>query len=121
MKRENTPFATLSINNNGHISWARFYWSKNSGAFGHQVITEYYIDGKFEAPIEVKTGGCGFCKEADALGSFIVEYFGGYKNLPENHICIGSSKLDGLVYRAGFPRNRDQSLSHEEFIKLVTK
>ncbi len=120
MKRESTPFATIAIDTGEDQAWAKFYWSKNSGTYGHQVITEYYLP-TFEAPRQIKTGGCGFCKESDALGTFIVEYFGGYKNLPENHIGIGGGKLDSLVYRAGLPRSRDISVTHEGFIELVTK
>ena len=120
MKRELTPFATITIDTGDSLAWAKFYWSKNSGTYGHQVITEYYLP-TFEIPIQVKTGGCGFCKESDALGTFIVEYFGGYKNLPENHSGIGGCKLDNLVFRAGLPRGRDIALTHEGFVKLVTK
>ena len=120
MKRESTPFATITIDNGETQAWAKFYWSKNSGTYGHQVITEYYLP-TFEAPIQIKTSGFGFCKEADSLGTFIIEYFGGYKNLPENHIGIGSCKLDNLVYWAGIPRGRDVAVTHDGFVELVTE
>ncbi len=120
MKRETSPISTITINTGNDMAWAKFYWSKNSGTYGHQIITEYYLPS-FEVPIEVKTNGCGFCKESDALGTFIVEYFGGYKNLPENHIGIGGYKLDNLAYRAGLPRGRDISITHDEFVAMVTE
>ena len=120
MKRETSPIATITIDTGTDMAWAKFYWSKNSGKYGHQVITEYYLPS-FEAPVETTTGGCGFCKEADALGTFIVEYFGGYKNLPENHFSPGSYKLANLAYRAGLPRGRDISITHDGFVAMVTE
>lgn len=120
MKHEQTPFNTIVIKNeNGFDSWAKFYWSTNSGQYGHQVITEYCLPS-FDAPKKVKTNGCGFCKQADALGTFIVEYFGGYKNLPENHLSIGGYRLDYLAARADLPQGRDQILSHDDFVKMTT-
>ena len=68
MKRESTPFAQLEVTCPTKHIWAKFYWSVNSGVYGHQVITEAN-DG--ESYFTEKTGGCGFCKKSSALGSFI--------------------------------------------------
>ena len=77
MKKESTPFAVLNVttDDNRHI-WAKFYWSKNSGIYGHQVITECNPTG--DLFITEKTNGCGFCKKSAALESFIMLATGKY-------------------------------------------
>jgi hypothetical protein len=78
MKKESTPFAILEIKDNSGI-WAKFYWSANSGTYGHQVIVEYNKDGNsFKT---YKTNGCGFCKSTAALEHVIKEITGQYKSL----------------------------------------
>lgn len=85
MKTESTPFARLDISTpKGHKSdenggiWARFYWSKNSGVYGHQVVTEYNTGDGFKTE---KTGGYGFCKKSAALESFLSNVNGSYIGL----------------------------------------
>ena len=77
MKRESTPFAILTIetDDDRHI-WARFYWSKNSGVYGHQVITEANPNG--DLFVTNKTNGCGFCKKSAALEDFLMQVTGKY-------------------------------------------
>ena len=77
MKREITPFAILMIDtpDDRHI-WAKFYWSKNSGMYGHQVITECNPTG--DLFVTNKTNGCGFCKKSHALEEFIMQVTGKY-------------------------------------------
>ena len=80
MKRESTPFAILIVKNtpDDKVIWARFYWSLNSGIYGHQVITEFNDGSGFKTE---KTGGCGYCKKSSALESFIKEVTGKYIGL----------------------------------------
>jgi len=69
MKKESTPFAILNVTTqDDRYIWAKFFWSKNSGMYGHQVITECNTGEGFKTE---KTGGCGFCKKSAALESFI--------------------------------------------------
>lgn len=81
MKTESTPFAILEVITNddqkGPI-WAKFYWSANSGVYGHQVITEYNAGNGFKT---YKTNGCGYCKKSAALEHFLKEVTGKYQSL----------------------------------------
>lgn len=85
MKRESTPFAILNVptpenhpsKENGGI-WAKFYWSQNSGVYGHQVITEYNTGKGFDT---YKTNGCGYCKKSAALERFVSEVTNDHNSL----------------------------------------
>ena len=118
MKRETSPINTISITTNDSRSiWARFYWSKNSGTFGHQVITEYNVGDDFET---MKTGGSGFCKESQAFADFV------YKVFPElschDFDNLGSGTMQDLMWwKNGTRPARDAEMSIEEFRALVTK
>lgn len=78
MKRELAAFAELDITETAVLIWARFYWSKNSGKYGHQVILEYNIGNGFKKYV---TNGCGFNKATAALEHFIKEVTGEYSDL----------------------------------------
>jgi hypothetical protein len=45
-------------------SWAKLYWTKSSGQYGHQMIT-VYCNGKDIATN--KTSGCGYSKLGSSL------------------------------------------------------
>ena len=117
MKREESAISTISITTNDDRSiWARFYWSKNSGIHGHQVITEYNVDDAVET---MKTGGCGFCKESQAFADFTRKVF------PELNYHdfdgIGSGTMKDLTWRKNrVSAGRDVEMSLEEFRELVT-
>ena len=118
MKRETSSISTISITTNDERSiWARFYWSKNSGTYGHQVITEYNVGNGCET---MKTGGCGFCKESQAFADFT------HKVFPELNYHdfdnLGSGTMRDLMWRKNGARPaRDAEMSIEEFKALVTK
>ena len=118
MKRETSPINTIHITTNDDRSiWARFYWSKNSGVAGYQVITEYNVGDKFET---TKTNGGGYCKEAAAFAEFTRKVF------PElsyhDFDRLGSYKMDSLIWRKNnVSAGRDVEMSIEEFKALVTK
>ena len=118
MKREESAISTISITTSDERSiWARFYWSKNSGQYGHQVITEYNVGDKFET---MKTGGCGYCKEASAFEEFTRKVFPelGYHDFDG----IGSGTLKNLIWRKNrVSASRDVEMTLEEFKTLVTK
>lgn len=95
MKRESTPFAILTIEDGEKHIWAKFYWSKNSGIYGHQVITECSPDGNLF--VVNRTNGCGFCKKSAALEEFIMQVTGKY-------VGFGGDLhywLDGTEYHVG--------------------
>ena len=118
MKREASAISTISITTSDERSiWARFYWSKNSGQYGHQVITEYNVGDGFET---MKTGGCGFCKESSAFENFT------RKVLPElsyhDFDGVGGSPMTNFIwYKTGKRPGRDVEMTIEEFKTLVTK
>ncbi len=118
MKREESSISTISISTSDDRSiWARFYWSKNSGIHGHQVITEYNVGNEFET---AKTGGSGYCKESSAFAEFCRNVF------PEltyhEFDGLGSSDLKGLIWRKNrVSAGRDVEMALEDFRTLVTK
>ena len=118
MKREESPISTINITTNDDRSiWARFYWSKNSGTYGHQVITEFNVGDAFET---AKTNGCGFCKESQAFSDFA------QKVLPElgynDFDGLGGQTMKELMRRKNGPRpGRDVKMSIEQFETLVRK
>lgn len=118
MKREESAISTISISTSDDRSiWARFYWSKNSGTYGHQVITEYNVGNGFET---AKTNGCGFCKESSAFAEFCQNVFPDltYHDFDK----LGSSDLQALIWRKNrVSAGRDVEMTLEEFKALVTK
>ena len=118
MKREASPISQISITTKDDRSiWARFYWSKNSGTYGHQVITEYNVGDAFQT---AKTNGCGYCKESSAFADFTKEVFPelDYRELDG----LGGSTMKDLMWnKTGIRPSRDVEMSIEEFKTLVTK
>ena len=118
MKREESAISTISITTNDERSiWARFYWSKNKGQNGHQVITEFNVGDDFET---MKTGGGGYCKESKAFAEFTRKVF------PElsyhDFDRLGSGTMENLIWRKNrVSAGRDVEMSIEEFKALVTK
>jgi len=96
MKRETTPFAILTIETSDERDiWAKFYWSKNSGMYGHQVITECAPNG--EIFVINRTNGCGYCKKTAALEEFLMQ-------ATEKYIGLGGDLeywLWGTPYHVG--------------------
>ena len=94
MKRESTAFAVLIVKNapetiEGPI-WAKFYWSANSGMYGHQVITECNLGDGFST---FKTGGCGYCKKSQALETFVSKVIGEYRSFGGDlHYYLGNGE-----------------------------
>ena len=117
MKRETSPISTINILTEDDRSiWARFYWSKNSGTYGHQVITEFNVGDSFET---AKTNGCGFCKEAAAFSDFCRNVFPDLNH--HDFDKLGSSDLQGLMWRKnGASVGRDVEMTLEAFKSLVT-
>lgn len=74
--------------------WAKFYWSQNSGVYGHQVITECNIGEGFETS---KTGGCGYCKKSQSLELYANKVLKKYKQ-PEKYKSLGGD-LDWYLNR----------------------
>jgi len=118
MKREESAISSISIKTDDSRSiWARFYWSKNSGQYGHQVITEYNVGDGFET---MKTSGWGFCKESSAFEDFTRKVF------PElsyhDFAGVGGSPMTRLIWnKTGKRPGRDVEMTIEEFKTLVTK
>jgi len=118
MKREESAISTINITTNDSRSiWARFYWSKNSGQYGRQVITEYNVGDGFKT---MRTGGCGFCKESSAFEDFTRKVF------PElsyhDFDRLGSGTLQDIMWwKNRVSAGRDVEMSIEEFKALVTK
>ena len=117
MKREESAISTINISNTGRSIWARFYWSKNSGTYGHQVITEFNVGVDFET---AKTSGCGYCKESKAFADFTRSVF------PEltyhDFESLGSGTMKDLIWRKNrVSAGRDVEMTIEEFKTLVTK
>jgi hypothetical protein len=118
MKREESAISTISITTDDNRSiWARFYWSKNSGTYGHQVITEYNIGDEFET---MKTGGCGFCKESQAFSDFTRKVFPELSYQDFDNLGSGTM-LELIWWKNGTRPTRDVEMTIEEFKSLVTK
>ena len=118
MKREESPISTITITTNDDRSiWARFYWSKNSGTYGHQVITEFNVGDDFET---AKTSGCGYCKESQAFANFVKQVFPelGYHDFDK----LGGGTMQDLMWRKNrVSADRDVEMSLEQFETLVRK
>lgn len=76
---ESTPFASVTVTDRARkgdpIAWFKLYRSANPGTYGHQVCYEGALYpntpcGDFQK-FEGKTGGYGYCKEAQALNDCI--------------------------------------------------
>ena len=116
MKREESPISTINITTNDDRSiWARFYWSKNSGTYGHQVITEFNVGDAFET---AKTSGCGYCKESQAFADFARSVF---PDLTFHDFdTLGSGTMKDLIWRKNkVSAARDVEMSIEQFETLV--
>ncbi len=72
MKKESVPFAVINVVDAGKE--CHLYWSKNSGVMGHQVIGQIYDNNAMK--FQWKTSGCGFCKQSDALDTFVEDVLG---------------------------------------------
>jgi hypothetical protein len=118
MKREESPISTITVSTNDErYIWARFYWSKNSGIHGHQIITEFNVNDKFET---TKTNGSGFNKEAAAFESFILRVFPNIDRKDFENIG-GGSMQDIIWWKLGQRSSRDVEMTIEELKSLVTK
>jgi len=87
MQTETTPTAILNIENSQ--IWAKMYWSKNAGVYGHQVVM-HYNDG--EGYKEWKSSGCGYCKLSSALDHLYTVII-----KPKKYKCLGGD----IAYYAG--------------------
>lgn len=79
---EQAVLTELEVTKNGSvIGILRLHWSNNGGTHGYQIgarmWTNYTPDSGFTYS-EYITGGCGYCKESDALSKFLSEMTGNY-------------------------------------------
>lgn len=95
---ESTPCLELDVTVKGKtVAWLHLYWSVNAGMYGYQVAARFNTKEDGSGYAEYKTGGCGYCKEADAFEHFLLE-------LTDKYVGLGGScsyYLRGTKYHKG--------------------
>lgn len=96
---ESTPFVQINIKGK-KAAWIKLYWTQNSGMFGHQVCAEYNFGDWSKNYSQLKTSGCGYSKEAQALQEIFTAILGErpYSCHYEAHNCLHEFHKGGNYY-----------------------
>ena len=72
----------LEVTKSGKVvAMLRLYWTAKAGMYGHQIASMSWTDFDSDSVLRERvTSGCGYCKESDALTSFLSDLFGDYRH-----------------------------------------